>query len=69
MQLLVNGWALQIAQMGDDFLLLDELIDHPPCEATIVFSVEECERRWPVRLPSGLTAASDRVQIARIGSI
>jgi hypothetical protein len=66
MQLVVDGASLPIAQMGPDFLLLDEPIDHPPCEATILFCVDDSERRWPVRLPDGLASASERVAIARM---
>lgn len=66
MRLLVNGSALPIAQMGPDFLLLDQSIDHPPGEATIVFSVDASERRWPVLLPEGLAAGRERVSIARV---
>ena len=66
MQLLVNGSALSIAQMGPDFLLLDKPIDHPACEATILFSVDDSERRWQVRLPDGLSMGCERVAIAKI---
>ena len=66
MQLLVSGSSLPIAQMGRDFLLLDKPIDHPPCEATILFAVDDSERRWPVRLPDGLAVGRERVSIARI---
>ena len=66
MQLLVNGSSLPIAQMGPDFLLLDKPIDHPPCAATIVFCVDEIERRWAVRLPDGLSVGRERVAIARV---
>jgi len=66
MQLLVNGSSLPIAQMGPDFLLIDKPIDQPPCEATIVFSVDDSERRWRVRLPDGLAAGRERVAIARM---
>ena len=45
MRLLINGVSLSIGQMGPDFLLLDESIDHPPAEATIVFRVDANERR------------------------
>jgi len=67
MRLLVNGASLRIAQMGPDFLLLDQPIDHPPGEATIVFSVDGNERSWPVRLPEGLSADCERVVIAKAG--
>jgi hypothetical protein len=66
MQLLVNGSSLPIAQMGPDFLLLDKPIDYPPCEAIIVFSVDDSERRWPVRLPDGLAVGREHVTIARM---
>ena len=66
MQLLVNGSCLPIAQMGPDFLLLDKPIDHSPCEAIIVFTVDDSERRWPVSLPDGLAAGRERVTITRI---
>ncbi len=65
MRLLVNGALLPIAQMGPVFLLLDQPIAHPPGEATIVFRVDESERRWPVRLPEGITAGRERVVIAK----
>lgn len=68
MQLQVNGSSLPIAQMGPDFLLLDKPIDHPPCEATIVLSVDDSERRRPVRLPDGLAAGHERVAIARVSN-
>jgi len=67
MKLLVNGSALPIAQMGPDFLLVSKAVDHPPGEATIVFSVEgHDERRWQVHLPEGLSAGRERVVIVKI---
>ena len=67
MRLLVNGSSLPIAQMGPDFLLLDQTIDHAPGDATIVFTVDGSERSWPVRLPAGLSADCERVVIAKAG--
>jgi len=64
MQLLVNSCSIPIGQMGPDFLLLDKPIDHPPCEATILFSVDDGERCWKVRLPEGLAVGRERVAIA-----
>lgn len=64
MQLLINGGAVRIAQMGPDFLLVDEPFDHPPADATIVLKVDESERRWNVHLPQGISAGSERVAIA-----
>ena len=64
MQLVVNGSTLSIAQLGPDFLLLRDTMDHPPAEATIIVRVDANERRWTVNLPEGLTKASDRVRLA-----
>lgn len=68
MQLLIGGATLSIAQMGPNFLFIDEPIDHPPGEATIVFAVEGSdEERWKVWLPEGLAAGRERVVIAKAG--
>lgn len=68
MQLLIGGETLPIAQMGPDFLFIDEPIDHPPGEATIIFAVEgHDERRWKVWLPEGLAAGRERVVITKAG--
>jgi hypothetical protein len=63
MQLLVNGISIPVAQMGPDFVLLREPISLPPCEATVVFRVDQEEDRWLVRLPNGV-AGSKQVVIA-----
>lgn len=65
MRLLINGSSLPIAQMGPNFLLLDNPIDSPPAEATVVFSVDGSERRWSIRLPEGLAAGRERAVIAK----
>lgn len=66
MRLLVNGVSLSIGQMGPDFLLLDESMDHPPAEATIVFRLDANERRWRVKLPDGLSAKLERVVVEKL---
>jgi hypothetical protein len=66
MKLLVNGSSLPVAQMGPDFLLLTEAIDHPPANASIVMRVDESERRWNVRLPDGISSGSKRVVISAL---
>ena len=63
MQLLADGISIPIAQMGPDFVLLREPVSLPPCEATVVFRVDQEEERWLVRLPDGV-AESKRVVIA-----
>ena len=64
MRLLVNGSSIAVAQMGPDFLLVDAPINHPPGNASLVLQVDQSERRWDVRLPEGISAASKRVAIA-----
>jgi hypothetical protein len=64
MQLLVNGRSLRIGQLGPDFLILDDLADHPPGRAEIMMSVDGRVRRWPVQLPDGVSAEQPRTRIA-----
>lgn len=64
MRLLVNGLSVRITHMGPDFLLVDAVADHPPCEATILLQVDENESRWQVNLPEGISKSSKRVALA-----
>jgi hypothetical protein len=64
MQLLINGGARRVVQMGPDFLLLEEAFDHPPVDASVILQVDDSERRWDVRLPHGISAGSRRVAMA-----
>jgi len=66
MKLLVNGSSLPVAQMGPDFLLVTETIDHPPADASIVMQVDGNERRWDVRLPDGISLGAKRVVISAV---
>jgi hypothetical protein len=64
MSLLVDGNSLPVAQLGPDFLLLDTVADHPPCDAVVKLRVDDIERQWRVRLPEGISPVSDRVKLA-----
>jgi hypothetical protein len=64
MRLLVNGLSLSVTQMGPDFVLLESPVNHPPAPASLVLQVDESERRWNVRLPSGISRDKKRVEIA-----
>jgi hypothetical protein len=64
MRLLVNGLSLPITQMGPDFLLVEDPVDHPPAIASVVLQVDGSERRWSVRLPEGISAQKRKVEIA-----
>ena len=61
--LIFNGHSLPVAQLGPDFLLIDQPVDHAPCDAIIVLRVDKSERSWPVRLPKGISPDSKRVVI------
>ncbi len=64
MRLLFNGHSLPVAQLGPDFLLMDHPINHPPTTASMVLQVDQHERRWNVRLPSGMSVETSKVLIA-----
>jgi len=63
MQLIINGSALSVTHMGPDCLLLESPADQLPCQATLVLQVDASERRWPVRLPEGISKSSNRVTL------
>jgi hypothetical protein len=64
MHLIVGDRMLSVGQLGPDFLLLDEPVDHPPGTATLFFSVDGEPRERQVYLPEGISAAQQRVLIA-----
>ncbi len=65
--LILNGAAIPVAQLGPGFLLLDAPSYHPPAEGRIVLRVDQSERTWAVRLPNGITAGQNRVDIVANG--
>ena len=62
-QLLIDGGSVPVAQLGPDFLLLDDPFEHPPGNARLVLQVDQSERRWDICLPNGISAAASRVVI------
>jgi hypothetical protein len=66
MRLLVNGFSILVRQMGNDFLLVDSPVNHPPTDASLILRVDMSERVWGVRLPEGMSTASNRVAIAAV---
>jgi hypothetical protein len=56
MLLHLDGRTLAIAQLGPDFLILKDQIEHPPAEAEIAVSIDGHERCWRVRLDEGIQA-------------
>lgn len=64
MQLCIIGHTFRIGQLGPDFLILDEPLDYPPCTGEIIMSIDGRLRRWPVKLPHGMSASNPRISIA-----
>jgi hypothetical protein len=64
MHLHLNGQVLRIAQLGPDFLILRDRIDHPPADAEIDMSIDDNQSRWWVHLPNGLAVGTLESRIA-----
>jgi hypothetical protein len=64
MELRLQDRVLSIAQLGPDFLILEEPVEHPPAEAEIRVSIDGHERRWMVYLPDGLAVGAKETRIA-----
>jgi hypothetical protein len=62
-QLCVNGYTLAVAQLGPDFLVLKNPLDHPPAEAEITMSIDGHESRWKVHLVDGIGAGQRKTRI------
>ena len=65
MALRVNGFSLPIRELGPDFLVLAELIDHPPTEAELYLSIDGHERLRTIWLSQGLKADECQIDISR----
>jgi hypothetical protein len=62
-QLNVNGFSLNVAQLGPDFLTVRDNVEHPPADAEIVMSIDGKVRRWNVHLPDGISTKRERTKI------
>ena len=62
-QLLLDGNAFPVAQLGPDFLLIDVPFDYPPGKASLILQVDKAERRWEICLEKGVSAGESRVLI------
>jgi hypothetical protein len=64
MELRVNGRVFSVDQLGPDFLILDDPIEHPPAEGEMMVSIDGEVKRWPVLLPEGVSPAKVRTPVA-----
>lgn len=65
MHLLLNWHTLHVAQMGPNFLLLDDTVQHPPANGEIPLSVDGLTERWTVCLQNGLHPGQKHVLISK----
>ena len=65
-RLLLNGRSLPIAQLGPDFLILEQALEHPPSHAAISLVIDGHEDRLPVWLPQGLSVDKVEVRLSKI---
>jgi hypothetical protein len=64
MQLNLNGHILSIGQLGPDFIMLDDPVDHPPADAEIRIAIDGREKRWRVHLIDGIAAGTRKTRTA-----
>ena len=66
MELRLNGRVLPIAQMGPDFLVMKQAIDHPAAVGEISLRIDDSERNWPVHLVEGISTERRKTKIAPV---
>jgi hypothetical protein len=59
----LTNLSVPVAQLGPDFIILCEGVNHPPSEAEMVLRVDASESRWAVFLPDGLRDDVVRIPI------
>lgn len=64
MELNVNGRIFDVGQLGPDFVILRDPVDHPPAAGEMMVSIDGRVKRWPVQLPEGVSPAKVRTRIA-----
>jgi hypothetical protein len=68
MNLRVNGYVLPIREIGPEFLVLTQTIDHPPTHADIEVHVDGHEHRRTIWLSKGLSAGQHEIDLRRPAS-
>jgi len=68
MELHLDGQIFPIAQMGPDFFVLRQPIEHPPASAELTLRIDESETRWSVNLVDGITASHRKTRTTPLQS-
>jgi hypothetical protein len=63
--LLLDDLSLPVAQLGPNFLVLKDRINHPPADAEIAMTIDGHEERWQVHLNDGVKATERKTRITR----
>jgi hypothetical protein len=66
MQLRLNVYVFYVAQLGPDFLILDNPTDLPPGLGEIEMWIDGRHRRWTVQVPAGVRAGERETKITRL---
>ncbi len=53
-RLTVNGHVFSVAQLGPDFVVLRDAVNHAPGRAQITMSIDDDRKQWPVELVDGI---------------
>lgn len=62
LELVVGDQTLELGQIGPDLIHVRTPVSLPPCDADVVMHIDGRERRWPVRLPDGISSHSRLVR-------
>jgi hypothetical protein len=64
MQIIVDQRRFSVAQVGPDFLVLNEPLNLPPTRAELVVRIDDTEKRRTIFFPDGVRASDERTRIA-----
>jgi hypothetical protein len=64
MELRLNGCEVPLAQMGPDFVVVKQPLEHPPADADIIFCIDDSETTWRVHLVEGISAQRRKTKVA-----
>lgn len=66
MALRLGGQTVPVAQMGPDFLILQEPFSSPARSGIVTLTVDGISEEIPVHLPAGISPESNRVAITEL---
>jgi hypothetical protein len=66
MELRLDGQVVPIAQMGPDYIVVEQPFDHSPAEADVLLRIDESESVWRVWLVEGISAKRQKTMIEAV---